>query len=88
MGMDATITAKGQMTVPKRLREGLGVPNGGKIRILQHSDGSVYILPVVSMKELTQSLPPAPKRNPVSIEEMDEGVAQAVAERDRRSKRS
>ena len=86
--MDATITAKGQMTVPKRLRERLGVPNGGKIRILQHSDGSVYILPVVSMKELTQSLPPSPKRNPVSIEEMDEGIAQAVAERDRRSKRS
>ena len=85
--MDATITAKGQMTVPKRLREGLGVPNGGKIKILQHSDGSVYVLPVVPMRELTRLLPPAPKRRrPVSIKEMDEGIAQAVAERDRRSK--
>lgn len=84
--MTSTITSKGQTTIPKDVREHMGVSAGGKIKFIKHPDGTVYILPVLPMSALTALLPPPYKGRPKTIEEMDEGIAEAVAARDRRSK--
>lgn len=39
----ATVTNKGQVTIPKSIRERLGVPNGGKIRFRLRYDGLVVL---------------------------------------------
>ena len=39
----ATVTHKGQVTIPKPIRERLGVPNGGKVRFRLRYDGLVVV---------------------------------------------
>jgi AbrB family looped-hinge helix DNA binding protein len=39
----ATVTEKGQVTIPKPIREVLGVPNGGKIRFRKRYDGIIVV---------------------------------------------
>jgi AbrB family looped-hinge helix DNA binding protein len=39
----ATVTEKGQVTIPKPIREDLGVPNGGKIRFRKRYDGIIVV---------------------------------------------
>ena len=39
----ATVTNKGQVTIPKPIRERLGVPNGGKVRFRLRYDGLVVV---------------------------------------------
>lgn len=80
----STITAKGQTTIPKAIREHLGLMPGSKMRFLVGHDGRVTILPV---------LPAAALRGivkydgpPVSIEEMNAGIGEVVAARDKRSR--
>jgi AbrB family looped-hinge helix DNA binding protein len=75
--MDSTLTAKGQATIPKEIRDFLGLKPGDRIRFFKHPDGSVVILPLRSILDLK----PIPWDGPpVSIEEMDMGIAQTVAE--------
>ena len=39
----ATVTHKGQVTIPKPIRDRLGVPNGGKVRFRLRYDGLVVV---------------------------------------------
>jgi AbrB family looped-hinge helix DNA binding protein len=39
----ATVTEKGQVTIPKPIREHLGIPAGGKIRFRRRYDGIIVI---------------------------------------------
>lgn len=81
--MKATITAKGQTTIPKEIREQLGLKPGDKIKFLVQG-GTVRIARVLPMAELSGILH-RPGMKAATIEEMDEGIAKAVAERDFRS---
>ena len=80
----STITAKGQTTIPKAIREHLGLKPGSRMKFLVGHDGRVTILPVLPAAALRGAL----KHDgpPVSIEEMDAGIAAAVAERNERSR--
>ena len=52
----ATVTHKGQVTIPKQIRERLGVPNGGKIRFRLRYDGLVVIERPTQAKQIIGSL--------------------------------
>ena len=69
----ATVTSKGQTTIPKDIRKHLGLHTGDKLRFLVETDGRVVILPAtLSVRDLKGSLPkPA---EPVSLEAMDAAV--------------
>lgn len=76
---EATITSKGQVTVPKEIRQRLGVRAGGKVRF-SVEDGRVTVAaPRSSILDLVGVLP-KPKRT-VTIEEMNEGIRQAAVNR-------
>jgi antitoxin PrlF len=81
----STVTAKGQTTIPKGIREHLGLKPGAKVKFFVGQDGRVFILPVRPISELRGLV----KHDgpPVSIEEMDEATAAGVAERFERSRR-
>lgn len=39
----ATVTEKGQVTIPKPIRDHLGIPTGGKVRFRLRYDGVIVI---------------------------------------------
>jgi antitoxin PrlF len=75
--MDAAITVKGQATIPKAIRDHLGLKPGDRVKFFLHPDGSVVLLPKVPASTL-RGIVKAPKRT-VSIEEMTEAAASAAA---------
>lgn len=83
--MESTITSKGQATIPKSVRDHLGVHPGSRIKFFEHPDGSVYIVPVRRVSALRNVVKYTGR--PLTTEEMDEGIAAAVTSRNRRSKR-
>jgi AbrB family looped-hinge helix DNA binding protein len=56
MQYTATLTQKGQVTIPKEIREKLGVKPRGKIMFVQDSQGYYQIKPVATIDELAGSL--------------------------------
>ncbi|MFA9460440.1 AbrB/MazE/SpoVT family DNA-binding domain-containing protein [Thiohalorhabdus sp. Cl-TMA] len=73
--MDAIISSKGQITLPKVLRDQLHLTTGDRVTFLMEEDGSIRLIPKqVSIKDLKGSLP-KPER-PVSIEEMERAIEQ------------
>ena len=71
--MQATITSKGQVTVPKPIRDRLHLKAGDKMDFVLEADGCVRVTPVnVSVTRL-KGMVPRPEV-PVSLEEMDAAI--------------
>lgn len=78
------LTSKGQMTLPKDIRDDLGVGSGDRLEITKHGDG--YLLSRKrSAKELFRELPRY-KGPPLTVEEMDAAIEEEVWERNRPGK--
>jgi len=82
--MESAITTKGQATIPKPIREHLGLKPGDRVKFFIHPDGTVVMLPKLPVTALRGML--KSDRPPPTIEEMDEAIVAAVTERDARSK--
>jgi antitoxin PrlF len=83
--MESTITAKGQATIPKPIREHLGLKPGDRIKFFIHPNGSAVLLPKLPVTALRGML--KPRRAPVTIEEMQQAAASGAAEAALRRKR-
>jgi AbrB family looped-hinge helix DNA binding protein len=84
--MQSTVTVKGQATLPKPVRDHLGLKPGDRVKFFIHPDGTVVMLPVLPASSLRGMLK-RPGQKPITIEEMDDAIAAEVGERDARSKR-
>jgi AbrB family looped-hinge helix DNA binding protein len=81
--MEATLSSKGQATIPKAVRDRLQIKSGDRFKFFFHPDG-VIILPKISTARLKGMIPkPA---QPVSLEEIDQAIAEGATERFRRRK--
>ena len=72
--MESAITAKGQATIPKAIRDHLRLKPGDRVKFFVHPDGTVVLLPklpAVALRGMLKSR----RRRPVSIEEMNEATA-------------
>lgn len=76
--MLATITSKGQVTLPKRVRDKLRLKPGDKIDFVLESDGTLRVTPVTTSVTQLKGMLPKPDL-PISVEEMNEAVARMVA---------
>lgn len=76
----ATVTSKGQITIPKSVREGLGVDAGDRVEFVESTKG-VYTLVAVSrdVREL-KGLIAKPAR-PVTVEAMKRAIAKRASRR-------
>jgi antitoxin PrlF len=83
--MESAITSKGQATIPKAIRDHLGLKQGDRVKFFVHPDGSVVILPKLPVRALRGIV--KPRRKPVTIEEMHEAAAAGAARRVLRRKR-
>lgn len=77
----ATITSKNQMTLPKPVRELLGTRTGDQVEFERHGDDAVVMRRrrKVRLDDLAGVLGPPPNGRGLSVEEIDDGIARAVA---------
>jgi AbrB family looped-hinge helix DNA binding protein len=52
--MTTTVTAKGQVTIPKAVREFLGIGPGSKVDFRRANDGSIVLVPANDAKPLNR----------------------------------
>jgi AbrB family looped-hinge helix DNA binding protein len=81
--MESKLTIKGQMTVPKAIREHLHLKPGDKVRFFVHPDGTVVLLPTLPASALRGILKTTKH---ATIEEMNEAIAAGATAGHRRGK--
>ena len=74
--MQATITSKGQVTLPKPIRDKLHLKPGDKIDFMLEGDG-LRVTPVTAPVTQLKGMVPKPAV-PVSLQEMDAAIAGAA----------
>ncbi len=83
--MESAITVKGQATIPKAIREHLGLKPGDRVKFFVHPDGTVVLLPILPASALRGILR-SRRRRPVTIAEMTEAAAAGAVRRTPRAK--
>lgn len=75
--IESSITTKGQTTLPKPVRDALGVRPGDRVRYLI-VDGDVRILPVRSIDRLFGAL--RADGPPATLDDMERAIAEGATE--------
>lgn len=80
--LESTLTIKGQTTLPKPVREALGIAPGDKLRYLIVGD-EVRILRPVKLASLAGMLAGdrVPGSGALSLDEMDDAIADSASQR-------
>ncbi len=74
----ATITSKGQVTIPKSVRHSLGLEPGDRIEFFPGEKGEIIVRPVTRrVDDVFGSLQKTGQRQ-VSVEEMDKAVSKRL----------
>jgi len=69
----STLTSKGQLTVPKEVRERLKLKTGDKIQFMINKEGKIELSPIkVRLKDLKGILPPPKKK--VTLKDMENAI--------------
>jgi AbrB family looped-hinge helix DNA binding protein len=80
----ATVTSKGQITIPKEVREHLGLETGDRVVFVVQSDRDIVLKPAkTDIRELHGMLYRKGQRSR-SLEEMDEGIKHTLADKQAR----
>jgi AbrB family looped-hinge helix DNA binding protein len=85
--MLATVTDKGQVTVPKEIRDKIGIAPGSRLDFEVQDDGSLRVRVLARGADSLFGLVHRPGVKSRSIKAMDEGIAAAVSERNSRSRK-
>lgn len=71
--MHATITSKGQITLPQRIREHLNLHSGDRVEFIENENGTYSVYPVTSSITALKGMTPAPSKE-VTLEEMEKAI--------------
>ena len=74
----ATLTSKGQVTVPKAVRNSLHLQAGDKVEFVITESKEAILRPVTKKVDEVFGRLHKPGRKPVSIEKMDAGIRQKM----------
>lgn len=75
-----TLTSKGQVTIPKNIRDSIGLYAGDKIEFVLTEKKEVILRPITKKVDDVFGLLHKPSRNTVTIEGMDEGIKKKIRE--------
>lgn len=70
----ATITSKGQITIPQQVRNDMGLTAGDRVEFIRMEDGHYAVVPAANSIKSLKGIVPRP-RKPVSLEDMQEAIA-------------
>lgn len=76
--MLAKLTSKGQLTLPKALRERLHLREGDRVEFVVHDDGRVEMIPVTSPVSNLKGMVPKPARA-LTLDEMEAAIKRGAA---------
>jgi len=75
----ATVTSKGQITIPAKVRSALGLNAGDRVEFVEIEKGKFAVIPATrSIRELEGRFYDS-RRKPVSIEEMNAAIRRDAA---------
>ncbi|HEY6004035.1 MAG TPA: AbrB/MazE/SpoVT family DNA-binding domain-containing protein [Anaeromyxobacter sp.] len=75
----STLTSKGQITLPKSVRERLGLRVGDRVRFRETGEGTVVVEPeTADLMDLFGALVP-PRRRHLTIDDMNTAIRRAGA---------
>lgn len=74
----AVITQKGQVTIPKIIRDKLGVKPRGKVVFVQDAQGDVIIQNLATLDQLKGSLNPSKQPRGLTDQDWDQNVSKAI----------
>jgi antitoxin PrlF len=75
--VESAITRKGQATIPKAIRDHLGLHAGDRLKFFIHPDGSVVLLPKLPVSALRGIVK---AERTVTVEEVAEAASAGAAE--------
>ena len=76
--MITTITTKGQITLPKKVRDALRLSPGDKLDFFVTKEGHIEAIPVKDHSSKLKGLLPSPRVQNVSLEDMEKGIIQGA----------
>ena len=82
----ATVTSKGQVTLPKELRDALRITSGSKLGFKVLAGGRAEMRVIESHPLAIAGILRRPGRKPKSVEEIDAGIARAIVQKHRKSR--
>lgn len=71
----ATLTSKGQITIPSQVREALGLEMGDRLEFVEQGKGQFAIVAATRSVHELKGLFQRARRKAVSIEEMNKAIA-------------
>ncbi|HGG58888.1 MAG TPA: AbrB/MazE/SpoVT family DNA-binding domain-containing protein [Gammaproteobacteria bacterium] len=75
----STLTQKGQVTIPKEMRDSLRLSTGDKVEFVRGDQGEIIIKPVTrKVSEVAGMLGKYRKSRPVTVEEMNRSIARHI----------
>jgi AbrB family looped-hinge helix DNA binding protein len=78
---EATMTTKGQVTIPKAVREHLKLDTGARLDFVIEDDGTVVLRPVTRHVRELAGLLYRPRRRAVSVDEMNDSIGAHLSRR-------
>lgn len=84
MSTTATVSDKGQVTLPKALRDRLGIHAGSRLAFRVGADGSLNVQVLAKGSDALFGLLAKPGEPARSLDDMDAAITEAVRERARR----
>ena len=69
----ATLSTKGQITIPKAIRQKYGLEPGDRIEFFEDSDGFLTLWPVNEDISRLKGMVPKPRR-PIPLNEMEQAI--------------
>jgi len=76
----ATLTSKGQTTIPKDIRDRLHLKPGDRLEFVVQADGRVLMIPATIDVRALKGILPKPKRK-LSLDDIDRVIRDAAVER-------
>ena len=74
----STLTSKGQITIPKAIRDSLRLHSGDKVEFVITENREALLRPITKKAADVYGRLHKPGRKPISIEKMDSGIRQKM----------
>jgi antitoxin PrlF len=75
-----TLTSKGQVTIPKNIRDFIGLHTGDKIEFVITEKNEVLLRPIIKKVDDVFGVLYKSGRNAVTVEDMDSAIKQKIRE--------
>ena len=76
--MIATVTSKGQLTLPVEARKRFGIKAGSKLDFIITDDNRMEVVPMTDSIKNLKGMVPKPEKT-LTLEEMDQAIAEGAA---------